>query len=347
MRRIALFALFLFAISAAVQSQTLKFDELVATSSREYYFFDDDKSFDDRLARFIQQLRSEGVRTNVYLIHYRARVSSSTYSRAEQRASRAKWEIRYRTKIKDENVYLIDGGLRDQDTVEFWIGRKGSAPPDPTPTYKIEEALSCPSLLLNPQGFQFNDEEPATFAVQLSPKMQSRFEWSASPGKIISGQGTERIDVDVHGLKTVNVRVTALDLPIECTREKVLRTDIGRRPILLDEYGRLPESDIRARLDYFLASIASNPESTGYVVIHAARSTPNSLAMIERLLRNHFAFRNFDPSRIVIVKGGYREELLTQIWLVPPGATPPTPRPTVDTQFVVKTKRPARRARKR
>lgn len=333
-RGFMLTALTMLLAATYLSAQTLKFDELEFSSNGNVYFFDSYKVFDDRLSRFIQQLKLEKPGAGVYLIHYRSRISESRYSAAEQLASRARWEIGYRTKIKDDNIHVVDGGILDNETVEFWIARKGAAAPKPTPRYSDQQGVNCPSILLNSQGFQFNDQQPATFAVELSPKMESRFEWAVGSGRITKGQGTSEIDVDVQGLKSVEVRVTALDLPIECNRDKIIRAEIGPRPVLLDEYGRIPESDIRSRLDSFLTALSNNPFLTGYLVIYGARSMPNSPAAIERLLRNHFAFRNFDVSRIVIVRGGFREDLLTRIWLVHPGGPLPDVRPSVDDRFV-------------
>jgi hypothetical protein len=47
-----------------------------------------------------------------------------------------------------------------------------------------------------------------------------------------------------------------------------------------------------------------------------------------------FAFYKYDTSRITIVKGGFREYNTVDSWIVPPGAEPPKPTPTVDEKFV-------------
>jgi hypothetical protein len=46
-------------------------------------------------------------------------------------------------------------------------------------------------------------------------------------------------------------------------------------------------------------------------------------------MANYISFRNFDESRITIVRGGYRPQIMTELWLVPPGANPPEPSRTV------------------
>ncbi|MEP6703973.1 MAG: hypothetical protein ABJB34_04135 [Acidobacteriota bacterium] len=334
MKLLCLLCVLVIASANGVHAQTLKFDEFVTSGGPTRYFFDDYKDYDDRLKRFILKLRTERQATNVYLVHYRPRISSSTYDQAEQRAERAKWEVGYKTKIKPENIYVIDGGLRDGETVEFWLGRKGSQPPVPTPTYTNSQAVLCPSIFLNAQGFQFDDNQSAAFAVELRPAMETRLEWSVTDGRILDGQGTREISVDVKGIKATRVSVTALDIPSECDRHETLLANIGIRPYLIDEYGRLPSSDIRGRLDAFLVSLSETPSLTGYILIYGDRSLPGSPDSIEKLLRNHFMFRNFDMRRIVIVKAGYRETFKTQLWLLPPGVSAPAARPSVDASFV-------------
>jgi hypothetical protein len=39
--------------------------------------------------------------------------------------------------------------------------------------------------------------------------------------------------------------------------------------------------------------------------------------------------RGIDQSRIVVLNGGFREEDCVELWIIPRGATPPQPTPTV------------------
>lgn len=97
---------------------------------------------------------------------------------------------------------------------------------------------------------------------------------------------------------------------------------------LLDEFGRLTECDLRGRYDVFLAELAQNPESQGYIMIYQGGDVlPANYdsPVAERMFRNHMMFRGFDPSRVTLIKGGFRDEGMTQLWIVPPGAVPPSP----------------------
>ena len=328
-----LFFVLLIPILAIAQPAAMKFDEFTLDAP-SYYFFDEEVTFKDRLDRLIRQVQREPRSSKVYLIHYRSRVATSPAYTSRWRVDRAEWEITSKVKISYENVISIDGGVRDSDTVEFWIARKGATPPQPTPKYDNLEVVNCPSIWLFEREHNLDQMNPAVFSTSLSPEMQSRFEWTVSPGMIIEGQGTKTIKVDVKGIKRRSVTVLADGVPGECSRVVKRTFEIGNRPIMVDEWGGLPESDLRGRLDAFLAAISNEPSFTGYMIVYGRRSSPRSLAASIRLVNNHLAFRNFPRDRIKIVSGGYRDDGGTEIWLLPPGVKAPVPRPTVDSRFV-------------
>ena len=102
----------------------------------------------------------------------------------------------------------------------------------------------------------------------------------------------------------------------------------SEKPNLLDEFGRLPECDLRGRYDLFLSELSQNPASQGYVMLYQGTEVlPANYdsPAAERMIRNHLMFRGFDASRVTVINGGFREEGFTQLWIVPPGAVPPSP----------------------
>jgi len=327
--------LLILAIATAfpLTAQTLKFDSFL-TQESPGFFFDRKITFKDRLDRFVRQLKKER-RPKVYLVHYRARVAKSgPYGDSERRAEVAKWEITGRTKIDPENVVVINAGIREADTLEFWIGRRNSGPPEITPTFSNTDAITCPSIYLFEQGFNLSNSEPGVFSVQIYPKTDSRFSWNVDQGRIVEGQGTDTIKVDVNGLKKITVTVVGEAIPNACGRETTEVFGIGMRPILIDEFGGIPESDMRGRLDSFFSELSQHPNFLGQIIVYGRRSTPRSLDMLSRYLTNHLTFRNFPKGRIVITKGGYRELGGMEIYLLPPGVEQKKPRASVDTNFV-------------
>lgn len=104
----------------------------------------------------------------------------------------------------------------------------------------------------------------------------------------------------------------------------------------IDEFGILGECELGARLDNLFLKLQENPAATGYVIIYQGKNVlPANYGarLAERIkyrIRNQILFRNQDPSRFVFISGGFREELATELWLVPSGADEPTPTETVE-----------------
>ena len=102
--------------------------------------------------------------------------------------------------------------------------------------------------------------------------------------------------------------------------------------VLLDEFGLVGHCDLGARIDAFLVDLQENSTATGYVInYNGTNELPAyyGTSPRERMIANHIAFRRFDPLRITFVRGGYRNSVSTELWIVPPGAEPPEPSRTV------------------
>ncbi|MEA3013024.1 MAG: hypothetical protein QOD42_1569 [Sphingomonadales bacterium] len=117
----------------------------------------------------------------------------------------------------------------------------------------------------------------------------------------------------------------------------------------LDEYGDIPFEDEKARLDNFAIEVQNNPMGQGYLICYGGRVGRAGEAMRRcRRARNYVSgHRRIEASRIVMVDGGYREDLTVELWVVPSGVTPPQATPSVDPREVRfikgKVKRRARR----
>lgn len=167
------------------------------------------------------------------------------------------------------------------------------------------------------------------------------YNWTVSAGTITSGQGTPSITVattremaNSSVTATVNVggqcadggAAAAAAGATECRKDASETGGIAPLPQsrLVDEFGKLANDDIRGRLDSFFATLANEPQSQGYIIIYG---TEREMTARERLITNHINFRNFDRSRITIVRGGAHPDgtVYTKLFSVPAGADNPTP----------------------
>jgi hypothetical protein len=126
---------------------------------------------------------------------------------------------------------------------------------------------------------------------------------------------------------SVTATVNIGGAPATCSCDGVSASETGGiatlpEPVLVDEFGAMPNDDIRGRLDLFFAELSNNPNNQGYIINYG---TPAQVATRERLIRNHIAFRRFDASRITLVNGGDTGAVTTKLYRVPPGANNPTP----------------------
>jgi hypothetical protein len=98
--------------------------------------------------------------------------------------------------------------------------------------------------------------------------------------------------------------------------------------------------DQKARLDNLAVTLQNDPTATTYVIAYGGRTSRIGTAdLLGTRARDYLvAQRGLDQSRITVLNGGFREEDCVEVWIVPSGATPPQPTPTVQAGDV----RPAR-----
>ena len=116
----------------------------------------------------------------------------------------------------------------------------------------------------------------------------------------------------------------------------------------LDEFGYVNCDEYLARMDAVIIAQANNPNSQIYVFVYEGKEKrgfykndkmvwlkpslpPSGLAKakIDSMKEYIKKWKKRPVENYVFVNGGFREEFQVEIWLVPPGAEPPTPTPTL------------------
>ncbi len=95
--------------------------------------------------------------------------------------------------------------------------------------------------------------------------------------------------------------------------------------LLLDEFGKLPNGEVKARMDAVYVKLGAEPNSQGYIINYG---TDGEIALREKQIQRTIAFRKYDASRVTNVRGGANPNgtgVLTKIYIVPPGAKNPQP----------------------
>ena len=115
-----------------------------------------------------------------------------------------------------------------------------------------------------------------------------------------------------------------------------------------DHFGDICCEDEKARLDNFVVALQNEPNATGYIVYYGGRHLQTCGSKRTRLpLRGEAqaraarlkpymanAWHGFDPKRVVVINGGYRESWEAELWIVAPGQQPPVPTPTVKSNAI-------------
>jgi hypothetical protein len=202
--------------------------------------------------------------------------------------------------------------------------------------------VSCPDMV--------RSGEPATFNASidnLPADAKLTYNWDISAGTITGGQGTISITVDTNGLSNEGLTATVevVGLPEGCERKASCTTGVPGEIIGcgLDEYGNIKFDDEKARLDNFAIELHNDPTAQGLLTCYGGRTGYEGEAVrrCERAKGYVSGVRGIAPERLVTVDGGFREELTVKLVIVPAGAKPPAPSPTVDPREVVIIKRGA------
>ena len=173
---------------------------------------------------------------------------------------------------------------------------------------------------------------PITFTASVSggtPGVTPVYNWVVSDGKILSGQGTPTITVDTAGLagRPITATVEVAGYNLECRAQCQAAVPAPPNPTKFDEIGEIQRDDEKARLDVFAIELQNSPGAQGYIIGYggSGKRAVSGQKRAQNARDYVVTTRGIDASRIVTLDGGTRATGSTQLWLVPPGATPPRP----------------------
>ncbi len=196
----------------------------------------------------------------------------------------------------------------------------------------IDAPCVCPTVSVDGPSSTTEPGESMTFTANVSGGSDITnitYSWSVSAGSIESGQGTPVITVRAPSDGTTNV-TASVDVGGLCKScpgdSETAPVATVPEPYEVDEFGPLVNDDVKARIqNFYLTQLNPNPTAQGYIINYG---TPQEIARREKQIRDAIAFLKYDRSRVTIVNGGANTEgtgVRTKLWVVPAGATPPTP----------------------
>jgi hypothetical protein len=183
----------------------------------------------------------------------------------------------------------------------------------------------CPNVSVTGPMGMINPSELIPYSATVKPTESIlTYKWTAIGGTIADGQGKSTIKVRVDdGASTLTVTVEIGGLSDECpNRASETVSDLtGNRPTpsKLDTFS-LPLGSISDdRFKSIAALLNKDPTSQLYVLVPTNRAAWKPL--IERLDR--YTHSEFNPMRITFVEMNGTNNIV-EVWLVPPGANPPS-----------------------
>jgi len=227
----------------------------------------------------------------------------------------------------------------------------------PRHTHATRAAQKCPAVVVTCPDVKSPVDNEATFNASVdaaAADVKYTYKWEVSAGTIAHGQGTPSIKVDTTGVSApVTATVEVGGLPPTCMSSASCALawfDGPRCGRALDEYGDIPFEDEKARLDNFAIQLQNDPTAQGYIICYGGRVGYEGEAQSRCNRAKDYISntRGIGADRLVTVDGGFKESLSVYVWVVPSGATPPAPSPTVDPRDVTILKRkPAHRPKGR
>ena len=203
----------------------------------------------------------------------------------------------------------------------------------------------CPYPVNVSAPSQVSEGEIITYTADLNYSGSSTltYTWTVSPAsaRVLSGVGTPTITVDSTGL--AGQRITATLLVDDGSGEAACRQSAHAStfiPPLPPRENPVREFDVccncsyddqKARLDNLAVELQRDPSVSTTIIAYAGRNSRVGQGdfLMSRARDYLVDSRGIDPSRVTVINGGFRDEDCVELWVVPRGAKPPQPMPTL------------------
>ena len=217
-----------------------------------------------------------------------------------------------------------ENGFKNELKTEFWIVPSGAENPKLDPTAKLiaEFETTTPGFIKSLVDTTFIEinENPKAISYMVTygtaREIAEREEYFKK-AIMFRKYDINRI-VFVRGGYQNKVRTMLWIVPEGAEKPKA-----EPMPILVDEFGKATNGNVKMRVNAFFVEMNKNPSATAYIITYG---TPKQVAKREKQIRDAIRFRRYDSTRITFVNGGnLGNSEKTLFFLIPPGAESPTP----------------------
>lgn len=205
-----------------------------------------------------------------------------------------------------------------------------------------EKGSPCPQMQIQSQARTVREGQPVTLTARITggdKNIIPSILWNVSAGSIRDGQGTMRIDVDSTGAgeyRAIEAELWLGGYPPECQAQSPpFRISIIPPASKFDEFGVIGLEDENEKLTSAVKAAQFGNDKV-YVIGYAGRTSERMFASTAlRRMRDQILRSGFPAARLGAYDGGFREQPAFEVWIVPEGAEPPKPSPTIDRKDIV------------
>lgn len=215
--------------------------------------------------------------------------------------------------------------------------------PSPSPNAVPQGPAPCPTVNVQAPGQPTRDGQRITFTANLNggdPKAVPMIIWSTSGGVITQGNNTRRIEVDTTGAGAIAEREIRAEVWIGGYAPECLVQAAGTAKIIapaskFGEFGEVDEKTFKANMEQMSTFLAQSPDNL-FVIAYAGRKSDRGFAGAWlRRVKEALTMSGIAQRRIIAIDGGFREQPIFDFWIVPIGAEPPRPTPTIRRDEIV------------
>ncbi|HUF04616.1 MAG TPA: hypothetical protein VMM38_10635 [Aridibacter sp.] len=180
----------------------------------------------------------------------------------------------------------------------------------------------CPTVVIAGPLVAVKDGDTAIFTALLTGDFDRKkiaYQWSLDNGQIVSGQGTDEINVTVSGKPTATVNVSGFEEGCNGTVSlPAPYGDVKPSVIFFDEFGKVKDKLLERRIAALVDTLRRNPTTYALIITYGSADAVRKREIEIRDLALGIS-SSIDPLRIVFANGGVEKDVRTRVWIVPPG----------------------------
>lgn len=217
--------------------------------------------------------------------------------------------------------------------------------PRPSPTATPEpRPVPCPTVTVRAQSPRpIRDGQTVAFTANIAGgdrKVVPMIIWNTSAGVIKDGQNTRQITVDSTGAGSSYDRELKAEVWVggyapECYLQASGTVKVIAPAEKFGEFGEISADALKENMEA-LANFLSQSQDRLFLIGYAGRKSERGFTFRwMNQIKAALVAAGISSRRIVAMDGGFREEPLFDFWIVPAGAEPPRPAPTVKRSEIV------------